>query len=132
MDAATRDLVRHRAGYRCEYCHLPQHASALRFHIEHIISRQHGGSDDPSNLALACPHCNYQKGANLVGIDPDTGQVTSLFHPRRNQWDEHFRRDGPRLIGRTPVGRTTAWLFGMNTSDRLRTTEVLLRLRLLE
>jgi hypothetical protein len=24
MDAALRDLVRERAGGRCEYCHLPQ------------------------------------------------------------------------------------------------------------
>ena len=42
MDAALRELVRHRAGSRCEYCHLPEQFSELRFHIEHIISRQHG------------------------------------------------------------------------------------------
>ena len=86
MDAATSQLVRQRAGHRCEYCHLPQEHSAIQFHLEHIIARQHGGTDAPENLALACPECNYQKGTNLSGVDPDTGKVTPLFHPRRDAW----------------------------------------------
>ena len=72
IDAATRRLVRERAGNRCEYCGLLQaHLTFSVFHIEHIIARQHGGSDDPDNLALACYHCNWHKGTNLTGIDPD-------------------------------------------------------------
>jgi len=67
MDAATRRLVRHRAGNRCEYCGLQQDAvPVVTFHIEHIIPNQHGGTDDPSNLAFACFHCNQHKGPNLV------------------------------------------------------------------
>ena len=132
MDSATSDLVRERAKSRCKYCRLPQPASALRFHVEHITARQHGGSDDPANLALACPECNFQKGTNLSGIDPDTGAVTPLFHPRRDQWLDHFRRDGARLVGKSPTGRTTVWLLEMNTGDRLRWREILLGLGLLE
>jgi hypothetical protein len=132
MDSATSELVRQRAGHRCEYCRLPQHASALRFHIEHIIARQHGGTDDPANLALACPECNYQKGTNLSSIDPDTGKVTPLFHPRHDQWMDHFARDAARIVGKSPTGRTTVWLLEMNTGDRLRWREMLLRLGLLE
>ena len=48
MDAATRRLVLRRAGSRCEYCRLPQHAVDLTFHVEHIIAKQHGG--DPQRL----------------------------------------------------------------------------------
>ena len=33
------------ARHRCEYCQLPQSASRLRHQIDHIIARQHGGSD---------------------------------------------------------------------------------------
>jgi len=132
MDSATSELVRQRAGHRCEYCHLPQPASALRLHIEHIIARQHGGADDSANLALACPECNYQKGTNLTGIDPDTGKVTPLFHPRCDQWAEHFARDAARIVGKSPTGRTTVWLLEMNTGDRLRWREMLLRLGPLE
>jgi hypothetical protein len=113
MDAATSQLLRQRAGQRCEYCRLAQEHSALRFHIEHVIAHQHGGPDDPENLALACLECNYQKGPNLSGVDPDTGKVTRLFHPRRDLWERHFARDGARIVGKTPVG-TTVWLLEMN------------------
>jgi hypothetical protein len=132
MDSAISQLVRQRAGQRCEYCRLPQSASALRFHIEHIIARQHGGTDDPANLALACPECNYQKGPNLSSIDPDTGKVTLLFHPRLDRWAEHFIHDSARIVGKSSTGRTTVWLLEMNTGDRLRWREMLLHLGLLE
>jgi predicted restriction endonuclease len=55
MDVATRKLVKERAGHRCEYCGISQSALPLStFHVEHIIAKQHGGSDDPNNLALSC------------------------------------------------------------------------------
>jgi 5-methylcytosine-specific restriction endonuclease McrA len=66
MDAAAVRFVRQRAAERCEYCGLPQKFSGLRFHIEHIVARQHGGSDESSNLALACPECNLRKETNLT------------------------------------------------------------------
>jgi hypothetical protein len=40
-------------------------------------------------LALACCYCNRYKGPDLSGIDPNSGEVVPLFHPRRQQWDEH-------------------------------------------
>lgn len=132
MDAATSQLVRERARDRCEYCRLPQDFSGLRFHIEHIVARQHGGLDTPDNLALACPECNFRKGPNLTGIDPDTGNITPLFHPRRDRWEEHFSRIEASFIGKTATGRTTAWLLEMNSGDRLRLRAMLVRLGLLE
>lgn len=107
MDAATSQFVRERAGNRCEYCRLPQDFSALRFHIEHVIARQHGGAETPDNLALACPECNLRKGPNLTSIDPDTGNVTPLLHPRRERWQDHLTRVKDRIVGKTAVGRTT-------------------------
>lgn len=130
MDAVTVQLVRQRAGNRCEYCHLPQEFSGLRFHVEHIVARQHRGSDDADNLALACPVCNLHKGTNLTGIDPDTNQVTPLFHPRQDKWEDHFALIDGRIAGRTPTGRTTAWLLTMNVGDNLRIRQRLVRLGL--
>ena len=60
MDAATRDMVRQRAGGRCEYCHFPDHALDLPFHVEHIVAVVHRPDDEPMNLAWACPRCNVQ------------------------------------------------------------------------
>lgn len=131
MDAATVQLVRQRAGNRCEYCHLPQEFSGLRFHVEHIVARKHRGSDDTENLALACPECNCHKGTNLSGVDPDAGKVTELFHPRRDRWADHFRIIEGSIVGRTPTGRTTAWLLEMNAGERLRMRQRLFRLGLL-
>jgi hypothetical protein len=119
MDAATRELVRRRAGNRCEYCLLRQEHSPLTFQIEHITARQHGGPDDPDNLALACDRRNLHKGPNLSSIDSETGQVVLLFHPRRDRWPEHFAFRGARLVGITAIGRATVRLLAMNDARRL-------------
>jgi len=108
MDPAIGHLVRTRAKGRCEYCGLAEHlVSLITFHIEHIIPRQHGGSDDPANLALACPWCNRAKGPNLSGIDPRTNALVQLFHPLQQIWSEHFAYQGPTIIGLSPMGRAT-------------------------
>ena len=68
MDARTRELVRQRAGQRCEYCHFRETAVPhLVFHVDHIIAKQHVDdlSDDPNGLAWACSECNYHKGPSL-------------------------------------------------------------------
>lgn len=120
IDLATRQRVLRRAGRRCEYCRLHEDDDPLfTFHIEHIIAKQHGGTDVPSNLALACHQDNLHKGPNLTGIDPVTNKLTKLFNPRRHKWARHFRWDGPTLVGRTAVGRATVAVLGMNLSHRV-------------
>jgi HNH endonuclease len=120
IDAATRRLVRERAGHRCEYCGVLQAQQSFPFfHVDHIIALQHGGTDDPANLALSCYHCNLHKGANLTGIDPETGAVTVLFHPRREVWETHFALRDARMVGLTPTGRTTVRVLDMNAADRM-------------
>lgn len=129
MDHVTRLEVRNRADNRCEYCRLRQrHEEENPFHVEHIIARQHGGTDDPGNLALACSWCNVIKGPNLASIDPDSGELTRLYHPRKDCWADHFRRDGAFILGLTDVGRATAWLLRFNDSDNLAQRHLLLEL----
>ena len=104
----------------CEYCHLDQSDSPLAvLHIEHVIPKTHGGSDDLDNLALACIDCNLHKGPNLTGIDPETGAVTELFHPRQHDWADHFAWDGIYLVSSTAIGRTTIRVLNMNSEDQL-------------
>ena len=128
-DNALRLLVRRRAGNVCEYCRLPQASSRIiRFHIEHIIARQHGGESEPDNLALACSCCNFHKGPNIAAIDPDSGQLVPLFHPRQHGWSEHFAWDGTVVVGLTPIGRATVELLAMNSWERVEVRENLLSL----
>ena len=46
------------------------------------------------NLALACVRCNLGKSSNPAGIDPFTNQITSLYHPRTDNWHDHFEYVG--------------------------------------
>lgn len=129
MDQAIRIEVRRRADHRCEYCRLRQRDEDENpFHVEHIIALQHGGSDSMDNLALACSWCNAVKGPNLTSLDPDSGALTRLYHPRRDRWEDHFRRDTIYIIGTTDVGRTTAWLLRFNDADNLEQRRLLLEL----
>jgi hypothetical protein len=127
IDSAIRALVIARAGNRCEYCALPQSGYAASFNIDHIVAAQHRYDDDPQNLAWACPKCNRKKGPNLSGIDPLTGSIVPLFHPRKDSWSAHFRWSGPLINGITASGRATVALLDLNHEDRIRLRLSLLR-----
>jgi hypothetical protein len=120
VDDTTKEAVRQRAEYRCEYCGVHQrYYPDFTFHIEHIVARQHRGADAVENLALACHLCNNQKGPNLAGLDPDTGALTRVFHPRNDTWGEHFRQEeSGQIVGLTAIGRTTVYVLGMNSGIR--------------
>jgi hypothetical protein len=116
----VRELVRHRAGERCEYCRIPQYAIPdVRLHIEHIVALQHGGSDDPENLALACDRYNRHKGPNPSTIDPVTKTIVRVFDPRRERWQEHFGQTNYQIVGLTETGRATVRLLDMNGATRV-------------
>ncbi|MSU62623.1 MAG: HNH endonuclease [Pedosphaera sp.] len=118
---AVRQEARRRAGVRCEYCRFHErHLPLWPFHLEHIVAEQHGGTDDLDNLAWSCQRCNLRKGTNLSSIDPDTRTVVRVFHPRSDTWEQHFAMtsDG-KIQGLTSVGRATAWLFQMNSTERV-------------
>jgi hypothetical protein len=120
MDQLTRQHVRQRARFCCEYCQLSELDSpVVKLQVEHIVPRKHGGTDDFDNLALACIDCNLHKGSNLTGIDPETGQIVKLFDPRTQLWAEHFRWEGYVLAGITPSGRTTVRVLDINAEDRV-------------
>jgi len=121
---AIVEMVWRRAGNRCEYCRLHQDESHLRFHIDHIISRQHGGSDDIANLCLACSHCNLQKGPNLSGLLE--GKLYSLFNPRKQNWHRHFEWDQTSLVGKTATGVVTIQVLDINGGEQVRRRENLL------
>ena len=120
MDQRTRQFVVRRAKNRCEYCGVGQALVPFHaFHVEHIVARQHQGTDDPGNLCLACDRCNAYKGSNLTAIDPDTNQVVRLFHPRRDLWHKHFSFRDAEIVGLTPSGRATVRLLNMNDLRRV-------------
>jgi len=125
MAAATRRLVRARAGMRCEYCRIHEDDEPFAFHIEHIIAKKHQGEDDPANLAWSCHNCNLAKGPNLSGRVG--GEVVPLFHPRQHKWSRHFRWQGAVLAAKTKCGRATIQVLNINADDRVRLREILIQ-----
>lgn len=128
MAVTLREFVRQRAGYRCEYCRMPQEYDVLPFQIDHIISLKHRGSSEESNLALSCYNCNAYKSPNIAGIDVETGEVTRLFHPRCDQWAKHFLWDDSYLLGRTAIGRTTVDVLSINLAQRVELRQILINM----
>jgi hypothetical protein len=89
---------------------------------------KHGGADTEDNLALCCAVCNRRKGADLASLDPVTGTLERLFHPRRDRWPDHFRIGDGEIAGISPVGRTTVRLLQLNRPARVRERQLLARL----
>ena len=118
-DRALQQAVSHRAGGRCEYCRFLESASELPFHCDHIIAEKHSGPTSETNLGWACFSCNLRKGPNIGGLVPASGELTRLFHPRTDEWSDHFEWYGIWLRGRTPVGRTTIAVLDMNHEDAI-------------
>ena len=121
MTESLRDQVRRRAGNQCEYCQMLEEFDSLVFHVDHIIAQKHGGPTTLSNLAWSCFGCNNQKQSDIAGIDPEvqTTEIVRLFNPRIDDWDEHFEWNGPELDTKTPIGRVTLYVLGINFPHRI-------------
>lgn len=50
--------VLERDGEHCTYCGSDEGP----FHVDHIVPRSRGGTDDEENLTVACQTCNLSKG----------------------------------------------------------------------
>jgi hypothetical protein len=126
IPADLRRLVRDRAGERCEYCLLPEPFALTTHPIDHVVAEKHGGATAAENLALSCTICNGHKGSDLASVDPESGAIVPLFHPRRDRWADHFRLVGGRIEPLTPSGRVTVRLLQFNHPDRVEERELLL------
>lgn len=127
VPVALRQFVLERARGRCEYCLYPQEAAFISFEYEHVIAEKHGGIAAADNLALACPYCNRFKGTDLGSLDPETGQLTPFFNPRKQRWEDHFRLEDAQITPLTPEGRVTTIILQLNHPDRIQERERLLQ-----
>lgn len=53
-----------RDGFRCQYC--GAEPGETKLHVDHIVPKAKGGSDDPVNLITACADCNLGKAARQL------------------------------------------------------------------
>lgn len=125
-------VVARRAGNRCEYCLAPEAPFNFSHEVEHIVPKAEGGSDDDTNLALACRACNMHKSAFMLGFDETTLTSARLFNPRLDSWFEHFRIDLSQceIIGLTEIGRATSKKLHINSPSQIRARQLWVELRI--
>jgi hypothetical protein len=73
-----------------------------------------------------------RKSDHLDGPDVKTQTTALLFHPRRDNWAEHFSivAGTGEIAGLSPVGRVTVTRLQLNTPTQLAARQQWMRLRL--
>lgn len=80
------------------------------------------------NLAYSCNGCNGHKYNKSTARDPIDGTNAPLFHPRKQDWMDHFswNEEGLSVIGMTPTGRATVEALKLNRPELINLRMLLL------
>jgi diadenosine tetraphosphate (Ap4A) HIT family hydrolase len=78
VSGELRYAVLKRAGFHCELCGVPADERALE--VEHILPKQHGGSDEVENLQALCSKCSADSAG---GNDADFKKVRESYDERK-------------------------------------------------
>ena len=108
VPAETRELVRQRADYRCEFCGIHETDAGGELTLDHYRPRARGGSDDPHNLIYACNRCKHDYW-------PESSEAPRLWNPREEPFASHFARFFDGTLGsRSPTGAFTLRQLRLN------------------
>jgi hypothetical protein len=71
--------------------------------------------------------CNDRKYTATDSVDPISGEIAKLFHPRRHRWDAHFSwtADFTRIVGLTATGRATMANLQLNRPELVKLRRIL-------
>jgi len=127
VPAKLRQKIVEQARQCCEYCLSQACFATESFAVEHVKPRSRGGQTTTDNLALACSGCNGHKHAKTKATDPVSGEIVSLFHPRRQKWHNHFRwsDDYSMIMGLTAIGRASIEALQVNRQSVVNLRKVL-------
>lgn len=121
IGSATRNAVRQRANYSCEYCGLREADVSGHLTVDHYQPRAKGGEDTLDNLVYCCIWCNQRKSDYWPTQEGDL----HLWCPRHSAASEHFLLlDDGMLKALTETGAFTMRRLHLN-----RATLVAYRLR---
>ncbi|MDP6353648.1 MAG: HNH endonuclease signature motif containing protein [Planctomycetota bacterium] len=130
VGAEHRRLVADRAHGCCEYCLSQRRFSPDPFAVEHVIPESRQGPTVPDNLALSCQGCNGHKFTAIEAPDPLSLKLVPLYHPRLDQWQDHFRwsEDFLQILGTSATGRATIVRLRLNRKEVVNLRELLTKL----
>ncbi|MBI4529064.1 MAG: HNH endonuclease, partial [Deltaproteobacteria bacterium] len=78
ISGKLRHEVLKRAGFHCDLCGVSADECALE--VEHILPREHGGSDELENLQALCSRCS---AGRAKGDDADFRKVRESYDERK-------------------------------------------------
>jgi hypothetical protein len=61
LSSKLKDAIRKAYNGKCQYC-----GQTDANHVDHIVPKCRGGSDELSNLTLACERCNLMKSSHII------------------------------------------------------------------
>lgn len=125
VSTALRRLVIARALDCCEYCRIHSDDVFWGHQVDPIFAEKHGGETLDMNLCCSCVMCNRYKGTDLCSLDLRSGDVVALFHPRRQQWTDHFALDEALTQPLTPIGWVTVKVLRLNENERIQERAIL-------
>ena len=127
MSKQLKQIIAERANHCCEYCLSQACFATQSFSIEHIKPRSQDGETTLENLALACQGCNAHKYIKTTAYDFITQQQVALYHPRQQNWHEHFKwnHDFTLIVGISSIGRATVESLHLNRSGLVNLRQVL-------
>lgn len=68
--------------------------------LEHIVPKNHGGTDELDNLAIACARCNSEKGLRHDHKRSDDPRLQAVIARLRARRRERFRKPDDDASGR--------------------------------
>jgi len=127
ISETLRNIVAHRAQYRCEYCLISQDDTFHTCHIDHIISTKHGGLTIVENLALACSICNRNKGSDVGSYLFSLDDFVRFFNPRKDEWKVHFHLKEGLILPKTTIGEATVKILDFNNQELVFDRKILIQ-----
>lgn len=111
LSDATKQIVRERAGFACEYCGVTEQNAGGELTVDHFRPQSKGGGDELENLVYCCVRCNLYKSD--FWIEPP-GEPT-LWNPREEAAENHFwQAEDGHLYALTEKGELSIRILNLN------------------
>jgi hypothetical protein len=105
----TKQIVRERANFSCEYCGVSEQNAGGELTIDHFRPQAEGGGDELENLVYCCSRCNLYKSD--FWVEPPHG----LWNPRLELSVTHFwQTESGNLLALTEKGELAIRILHLN------------------
>lgn len=111
ISESTRQTVRRRADFACEYCGVSEQNAGGELTIDHFRPQSKEGGDEIDNLVYCCVRCNLYKSDFWI----ETPDAPQLWNPRLEPFERHFwQAENGNLFALTETGELTLRILRLN------------------